>query len=213
MTDFNVCEHCSTYHPLDQRECVGCEQPLVRDTKGAIALWRLGDIEDGRLGPLMARLREEFRAPVILQPAFLDERPSERPDWNGLSAKVFLSQVERRHARGTFLSLGITEKNIVSNSRENFLFGYGLMDGRAAVMSIHPLDDGCDDELLRERMFKIAQHELGHALDLDHHSYEDGIDCVMVGDIEHDSVETIDASDAGFCEDCAQSVEKHLRRR
>lgn len=213
MKDYNVCEHCSTYQSLDARDCSGCNQPLIRDARRAISVWRLGDIEDGRLGPLMARLREEFNAPVVLQPSFIDERPSARTDWKGLSASTFLAQVERRHSRGTFLSLGITEENITAGRDWNFLFGLGRMDGRTAVMSIHPLDDGCDDDVLADRIFKIAQHELGHALNLDHHPYGAGVDCTMVGDTEVDSVDTLDASDAGFCADCSSEVKKHLGRR
>ena len=104
-------------------------------------------------------------------------------------------------------SLGITEKNIVPSARYNFLFGYAYMGLPAAVMSLHQLStDRPSPGVLAQRVLKIAVHEIGHTFGLDHHEYDDGIDCVMVGDEEMDSLDTVDESTALFCEECSGRI-------
>ena len=150
-----------------------------------------------------------------MQPAFLDERPSARPDWKGLSSNVFLDQVHRRHTRGVVLSLGVTSQNISPGSEWNFVFGLGYLGLGAAVMSFHQLRERgrAPREIVHERALKIALHELGHGLGLDHHSYADRTTCSMVGDVEADSLQTIDESDAKFCADCLKAVRFPARVR
>ena len=205
MRDHNICEHCSLYFETSTRACSQCMQPLVLDARGAISIWRLGDIDDGALGPIMAGVRRIFGKPVVLQPGFLDERPSARPKpWKGISATTFLKQVERRHRSGTYLSLGVTETNIVESSSENFLFG--LAFETSAVMSLKQIRDRgrASIELIAERVVKIAAHELGHGLGLDHHPY--GTNCVMEGDLEQDNLITLDAGTDRFCSGCRAAL-------
>ena len=206
MRDHNICENCDLYFAISTRSCSQCRQPLVLDPRGSIEIWRLGDIEDGALGPIMAGVRRIFGKRVVLQPGFIDERPSARAKpWKGIAASTFLNQLVRRHRSGTYLSLGISEMNIVSCTQENYLFGLGCET--SAVMSLHPLrEDGADEELVRERAVKIAAHELGHGLGLDHHGYDDGIECLMIGDTELDTVGTVDAGTDRFCRECLVAV-------
>jgi predicted Zn-dependent protease len=66
--------------------------------------------------------------------------------------------------------------------------------------------------LLPEHQAKIALHELGHSLGLDHHSYKEDVDCVMIGDATMDCTETVDDGGIVFCNDCASGLRKKLRK-
>ncbi len=214
MRDTNICENCNHYLPLDCDVCLHCEQLMVSDSTGMLCLWRLGDIRDGILGHIAHNLQLAFQFPVVIQPAYLDERPSERPTWKGLSSTVFLEQVHRRHRAGTFVSLGITESNIVPDARHNFLFGYAYLGLPAAVISLYAMEaDAPTIDILIKRASSIAIHEIGHTLGLEHHSYESGIDCVMVGDAELDSIETLDIGTIQFCEACSLGRARFFQRR
>ena len=211
MPDHNICEHCNCYLAISDRNCPYCMQPMILDSRGAVSLWRLGDIRDGVVGAVAHTIHSVFGVPVVVQPAFIDERPSQREGWRGISATIFLNQVLARYRRGCVTGLGITEYNIVPGEAYNFLFGYAYMDQPAAAVSLHALEtDGPDLELLAERAAKIAVHELGHTLNLDHHDYESDCDCVMIGDEKVDSVDGIDEGSANFCADCAAVIEKRL---
>lgn len=207
MRDTHVCEHCELHVPLASRTCPECQQPLVLESRGAIVVWRLGDVRDGVLGPLAKGLREAFGRDVVIQPTFLDERPSLRPGWRGRSATVLLGQVLRRHRPGTWANLAVTEDNIVPSSDYNFLFGYAYMGLPAAVVSLHELcSDRPTGQVLARRALQIGVHELGHTRGLDHHGYEEPVDCVMVGDEAVDSRETIDAGTPRFCDACLRAM-------
>lgn len=205
--DFNVCEFCSTYVKMEDVICPRCRQALLFEGDERIVIWQLGDIGDGILGPICMGLRKAFGRGVIIQPACLDERPSFRSGWKGISAGVFLNQVLRRHRKGTFVNLGVTARNIVPSQRYNFLFGYAYLGLPAATISLHPLSqDEPDSGLLIERALKIAIHEIGHTLDLDHHAYEDGVNCCMTADETRDCLELLDSGTSGFCASCRKRI-------
>jgi len=214
MKDRNICRHCDAYVPVEHVNCPVCRQPLMLDTRCRTSIWQLGKIRDGVTGPLAAGLRNAFKADVVIQPGCLDPRPSERAEWKGISATVFLNQVHRRHKRGGFVSIGLTEENIVPDAMHNFLFGYAYLGFPAAVVSLHPLlDDDPAPDVLTHRLLSIAVHEIGHTLGLDHHAYEEGIDCVMVGNEEVDSLETINEGSVLFCKACMRTVANQIGRR
>jgi len=209
--DHNICEHCNLLYPIHTKVCSGCDQPLLLDASGKIAIWRLGDIEDGLLGPVAAAIRDAFGCPVVIHPCFIDERPSLRPDWNGRSATTLINQMMDRLQQGVLANLCVTEDNITCNKDFNFLFGLAWLGLGSATMGLEPLRaDDLDTPTLIERMSRIAIHELGHAFGLVDMPYDHG-DCVMCGDVENDSTDTIDEGTIAFCEECASRLSRMRR--
>jgi predicted Zn-dependent protease len=212
MKDRNICPYCEAPVHVEQVRCKHCRQRLALDSKRKISIWQLGKVRAELLASMAAGLRNAFLVDVVIQPGFLDPRPSERPQWRGLSATVFLNQVYRRHKRGGFVSIGVTEENIVPDALHNFLFGYAYLGLPAAVVSLHPLiDDDPTPDVLTHRLLSIAVHEIGHTLGLDHHDYDEGVDCVMVGDDQLDSLDTVDEGSVLFCKGCMRTIASHRR--
>jgi predicted Zn-dependent protease len=107
----------------------------------------------------------------------------------------------------------VTEDNITYNKDYNFLFGLAWQGLGAATMGIEALRaDEPDADTLVTRMSQIAAHELGHAFGLDDMPYDHG-DCVMCGEVENDSIDTIDEGTIKFCKTCRSQLAVGLRRK
>ncbi|MEY5044095.1 MAG: hypothetical protein RJA19_1322 [Bacteroidota bacterium] len=210
--DSNICCHCNLYHPLGASSCSRCGQTLVLGAKNKVAIWRLGDIQDGLLGGVVTAIWTAFSLKAVIQPAFLDERPSLRPSWKGRSATALLNQMSNRNVSGTVANLCIAADTVTCSTRYNFLFGMAWLGLGAAVMGIEPLAvDDPEPEILSERMAKIAVHELGHAFGLEDMPY-DHADCVMCGDTDLDSLDTLDHGSIDFCGPCMRRLQTGLHR-
>jgi predicted Zn-dependent protease len=212
-TDSNLCPHCSTRAPLSANRCPECKNPLVLNTAGGIALWRLGEIRPAILDGVVDELFRSLHLPVTVQPSLLDFRPSRRLGWKGISANAFLNQVDRRARRRTVFSVGITEENIVPGAFWNYLFGYAYLGMPSCVVSLHEMSsDQPSVPLLVKRATCIAIHEIGHNCGLDHHGYDEDIDCAMTADTELDCLERLDEGTQQFCRACQAVVKQKLGR-
>jgi predicted Zn-dependent protease len=212
-TDTNICPACDMPSPRDVRLCTTCGTPLVLTSKGAVAVWRLGEVRPDVLEGVVRIIGKSLLLPVVVQPAFLDSRPSRRAEWRGASATAFLNQVDRRTDRGTVFSLGITEENIVPGAAWNFLFGYAYLGQPSCVITLHQMSsDSPKARDLVRRAAIIAIHEMGHNCGLDHHGYDEDIACVMTADTELDCLERLDEGTCRFCHACQLVVDRKLAR-
>jgi predicted Zn-dependent protease len=213
VVDHNICPACARRAPLDAVRCPSCGEQLLLPARGALSVFQLGSVPEPVLRGLRRNLARRFHRPVVVQPALVDPRPSARPRWRGRSASVFLRQIESRKRRGGFATVGLSADNIVPAADWNYVFGLGRMHGRAAVVSLHMLSrDGRPDvATIIDRATKVAVHEVGHGLGLGHHSYVDGVRCVMVGDVERDCCDTLDAGTASFCASCGRRCPRSRR--
>lgn len=213
-TDSNICPECGTSSSLSALLCRNCQSPVRHETKGAIAIWCLGEVRSAVLKGMVSVISKTLRLPVVVQPSLLDLRPSRRTGWRGVSATAFLNQIARRARRDTVFSVGITEENIVPGAAWNFLFGYAYLGTPACVVSLREIssDSPSSSELIR-RAATIAIHEIGHNCGLDHHGYDEGIACVMTADTELDCLERLDEGTNKFCSECQQVVDRLVPRK
>ena len=104
---------------------------------------------------------------VIVKPYALPKTLLSR-ETGQLRVDLALSDVAQRYRRtGYFRVLGVTAKDITIPNY-NFLFGLAETSDFACMMSVHRLGWGADEELARERIAKIALHEIGHTLGRGH---------------------------------------------
>ncbi len=212
-SDSNLCPECGARSSLDRRLCPACSTPVMLDAKGSIEIWCLGNIRPAVLNGVARSVSKSLGLPVVIQPSFLDPRPSQRTEWNGISATAFLNQIDRRSRRGTAFSVGLTEENIVPGANWNYLFGYAYLGMPSCVVSLHEMSsDNPAIPLLVKRAATIAIHEIGHNCGLDHHGYDEGIACVMTADTELDCLERLDLGTHKFCRICQSVVARKLAR-
>lgn len=107
-------------------------------------------------------------------------------------AEQFLDSVRNNRADKV---LGITNDDLYVESL-NFVFGLAERPGKAAVISIHRLREGADEQTFRDRVIKEAVHELGHTMGLGHC---DNPRCVMHFS---NSLQDTDHKGKSFCPRC-----------
>lgn len=157
---------------------------------------------------LQARLASAFRAAVELYPK-RDFSPASAFDFgrNQFNSTVILGAAIKRFDSVSGKILCVTALDLFVPVL-TFVFGEAQLDGSAAIVSSHRLDDSFyglpkNQRMLEERLFKEAVHELGHTYGLVHcHDY----DCVMHSST---SVEEIDLKGTLFCPGCSEYLLRH----
>ena len=100
--------------------------------------------------------------------------------------------------------MGVTDVDIVARKGNNDnwgVLGLGAVDGRCSVLSTFRMqrrweNGGASDEVVKDRLWKTAVHELGHTLGLSH--------CPTRGCIMEDAHGTVKTTDreTDLCDDC-----------
>jgi|GEM_PF-2279881 len=180
-------------------------------TPAVIALQPLGEVKVERLSVVKQGLEKAYGLKVTTLPA----KPLPKAAWYAprgrYRADILLDELAG-HTPGTCrIVIGLTAKDIsvTKDQHEDWgIFGLGQLDGRTCVVSTFRLGArGADEAKLRERLRKVAIHEVGHVMGLPHCPHEG---CVM-RDGEA-SIATVDAETGTCCESCANAWREWLRR-
>lgn len=151
---------------------------------------------------LRQALEAPFRSPVILAkaPGFDPERAFDASR-NQYCSSVLLSQLLEEHQGHDGKILAVTSVDLFVPVL-TFVFGEAQLDGQAAIVSSHRLNEEfyglpSNQILFRQRLVKEAVHELGHTFGLIHCANSN---CVMYSST---AVEEIDVKPDGLCQRCA----------
>jgi archaemetzincin len=181
--------------------------------RAPVHLVPIGDVPAATL----TELARGLRAQAPFEPVVLAPRPLPSGARVGKSARyraeVLLAWLESLPVPRGGKILGVTEVDIVTRKgqHENWgILGLGSLDGPGCVLSTFRMRrrwerGGAPPQLVRERLWKIGVHELGHTLGLDH--------CPTRGCIMEDgkgTVKTTDRSHA-LCASCAARYAARLR--
>ena len=171
---------------------------------GRIQLLAVGDgVPLELLDALAADLAKAFRVSCHVREDVVDPRFALDMGRGQVHSTAILAVLEKLAAPGTRV-LGVTATDLYVPVL-TFVFGEAQMPGVAALVSLCRLHEefyglGARPEVLRERLFKSALHELGHTFGLRHCG---DWRCVMAS--AH-AVERLDIKEASYCASCRRRL-------
>lgn len=161
------------------------------------------------LEPLARRLQETFRIEVQQHAPGFDSEIAFDASRGQYNSRILLAQLLKDTPPDVARVLGVAGVDLFIPVL-TYVFGEAQLGGRAAVVSLHRLDDEiyglpANPRRLFERLHKEAVHELGHTFDLVH-CHRDR--CVMLSSTY---VEEIDLKSDQFCLQCLPVVRAAVR--
>ena len=171
-----------------------------------VELVKVGILPPGMGRALARRLASAAPWEVTLADGPIEPRPAFEAIRQQYSADVLLSHLLESYPVPGLRRLGVTHVDLFVPVFTH-LFGYGMLAGRAALVSIFRLrpefgGDAPDSDLLLDRVTKEALHELGHTFGLVHCPVPW---CAMKAS---SSPEEVDLKDAAYCPSCLRIVEE-----
>lgn len=176
----------------------------------SLALQTYGTVASPRVECVRKKLQETFRVQVIVLPeAKLPEDAFHAPR-NRYRGTVLLDALERSTPRTHIRVLGLTDKDISVTKGaipDWGVFGVAYLGYRPAVISTFRLGrNGSTETMLRERLARVALHEVGHTFGLPH--------CPTPRCLMEDAcgtISSVDRSTGRFCEACSKRLDHRLR--
>lgn len=178
------------------------EAPLPR-----VAIQPLGPIPDAAVRNLRDDLAGAFAFEFVLLPRAPLPAAAYYPPRKRYRALALLDWLREQRPRGAFRILGVTGRDISTPKPPHAdwgIFGLAYLDGTPAVVSSFRLGRrGAVSR--RTRLFRVAAHELGHTLDLEH--------CETPRCLMNDARGALRSVDEGahFCPRCARALGERLR--
>lgn len=174
----------------------------------------LGPVPQDTIDQTARGLEEHAPVKVVVQSARTPPDRAKSPRKGAWQAAVLLDWLDGEPGMVQGKVMAVTEAEIVTRKGTIPIWGIlgmGSLDGRCSVISTYRMrrrweNGGAREGVVRERLWKIAIHELGHTLGLDH--------CPRPGCIMEDgqgTVKTVDR-DSALCASCASAFDAALRR-
>lgn len=184
----------------------------AEEKPAAIAVQPLGPVKAERLAVVKQGLEQAFGVAVEVRKSI----PLPKSAWYAPRARyradTLLDHLHETAGPKPPVVIGITEKDISCTKDEHVdwgIFGLGELDGRTCIVSTFRLGArGADEKKLRERLRKVAIHEVGHVTGLPH--------CPKAGCVMQDaeaSIETVDRESGASCEECKAASLKWIAEK
>ena len=187
--------------------------PPAPEVRLTVHLVPIGSVPLTTMEQTAAGLRDHAPVDPVIETAPDVPASSRSPRAGAYKARELLSWLDTLPLPSGGKIMGVTEADIVTPKGKHPIWGIlgmGSIDGRCSVISTYRMrrrweNGGAPEALVRERLWKIAIHELGHTLGLEH--------CPRVGCIMEDgqgTVKTVDRDEA-LCSSCAESFASALQ--
>lgn len=187
---------------------------MPRPAKLVVRLVPIGTVPQQMIDEAVKGLREHAPVEPIVEQAQDFPAQARTSEKGRYRAEALLHWLEGLPLERRGKVMGITESDIVARkgSIPNWgILGMGSIDGRCSVISTWRMkrkweNGGAPDSLVRERLWKVSLHELGHTLGLEH--------CPTVGCIMEDGHGTVKTTDRDkeLCPSCAGAFARALER-
>ena len=169
-----------------------------------LQLLPVGQVNGGLLRGLGPAMAEAFRVPCEVLPAVLDPEFAYHGERQQYHSSEILHRMQRFLGPDSWRVLAVAAVDLYIPIL-TFVFGEAQVGGPCALVSLHRLRQEfyglpADAELLRERLFKEAVHEIGHTLNLTHC---DDYRCAMA---PSHAVEWIDLKSSTLCAACQAQI-------
>lgn len=194
-------------------------EPAVASLPKAIAIQPFAGMPAAQVEEVARALERYYRRPVRILPAIaLPASAFTRVKTPRYRADQLLEELAALLPSDCDYILGLTAQDISTTKYEDWagqrikqpewkyadwgIFGLGQMPGPACIVSTFRLKNGVSETKLRERLRKVACHELGHNLGLPHCAQSET--CFMRDGAE--SIVTVDAESESLCAKCSRML-------
>jgi archaemetzincin len=130
--------------------------------------------------------------------------------WARYSADSLLVQLKKIKPSNADFIQGLTDQDIFTPTEKSpywGIFGLGSFVNPTSVVSTFRLHAGnCSEEKFKERLIKVALHELGHNLGLEHCP---SLNCMM--ESANGTITTVDNEKIAVCDQCKKQLQEKFR--